>query len=152
VGRARVLSINLLSGIARLRLENTGEVVELTTDELRNQFGTAVRPADLQEVVEAPIRERQAKLDRDFVAVLSPVQQRGGAAGEVSIDTTALEGFAEGEGDEGPIEEGAGGEEGARRRRRRGRRGGRRRRGEGASAEVGEVEGASEPGEVAPAD
>lgn len=132
-GRARVLSINLIRGVARLRMENTGEVVELGTDALRAQYGTAVRPAELEEVVEAPLRERQSRLDRDLVAVLTPVPARvravGGAALEegASVALDEAEQASEGLGDGA---EGEAGEDGTRRRRRRGRRGGRRRRGE----------------------
>jgi cell fate regulator YaaT (PSP1 superfamily) len=129
VGRARVLSINLLSGVARLRLETSGEVVEISTDELRAQFGTAVRPAELEEVIEAPVRERQARLDRDFVAVLTPAPSRAprrAAAvedeGDDEVDEAAESGSAAVAMDE------AAPDGDAPRRRRRGRRGGRRRR------------------------
>ena len=132
VGRARVLSINLLSGVARLRLENTGEVVEITTDALRAQFGSAVRPVELDEVVEAPIRERQARLDRDLVAVLTPTSERapGRAAPlvdddiEADLDESGADGVtASTDGTDGDAID-----PDAPRRRRRGRRGGRRRR------------------------
>ncbi|MFN8639343.1 MAG: regulatory iron-sulfur-containing complex subunit RicT [Dehalococcoidia bacterium] len=144
-GRARVLSINLLRGVARLRMENTGEVIELGTDELRNQFGTAVRPAELEEVVESPIRQRQARLDRDLVAVLRPVAERPLRIVEDEAGL-ALAADSDDETSEGGTE---GGEEGARRRRRRGRRGGRRRRGE-PNAE-GAVDGAASAEEGTPA-
>jgi hypothetical protein len=146
VGRARVLSINLLSGVARLRLEHTGEVIELSTDALRAQFGTAVRPEELEEVVEAPLRERQAQLDRDFLAVLSPVAER--ASARVVVTEIDLEGSLEADAEDGAPEGGEAGEDGHRKRRRRGRRGGRRRRGEGAA----QAEGASEEAEATPAD
>ncbi|MCC6237467.1 MAG: hypothetical protein IT299_07820 [Dehalococcoidia bacterium] len=154
VGRARVLSINLLRGVARLRLEHSGEVVELTTDELRSQFGTAVRPAELEEVVEAPIRERQSRLDRDLVAVLTPVEERRRPARVVVEETASVEviDLEADDAEDGAIlaEGGEAGEAGEaddapRKRRRRGRRGGRRRRGEGG------VEGAETP-EGAPTD
>ncbi len=150
-GRARVLSINLLSGVARLRLENTGEVVELSTDALRAQFGTAVRPAELDEVVEAPLRDRQARLDRDLVAVLTPVSTRPRPVAPESDDGSRSEAL-NGDADRASAESGAdstmdeAGEEGARRRRRRGRRGGRRRRGYGSAvdgADAGESDGAA---------
>jgi len=108
IGRARVLSINLIRGVVRLRFESSGEVVEMTTDELRGQFGTAVRPADLEARIEVPIRRRQAQLDENLVAVLTPV---GVAPAARSADESG-----DGDGDDQP------------RRRRRGRRGGRRRR------------------------
>ena len=127
VGRARVLSINLLSGVARLRLENTGEVVELTTDALRAQFGSAVRPVELDEVVEAPIRARQARLDNNLVAVLTPTSTRAPSRdepaavvdGDGDLDDAGANAVASEDGEIDPD---------APRRRRRGRRGGRRRR------------------------
>lgn len=139
-GRARVLSINLLRGVARLRMENTGEVVEIGTDELRRQFGTAVRPAELEEVVESPLRQRQARLDRDLVAVLTPVTERMARIAESDDALTE-----NGDNDvEDALEGSESGEEGTRRRRRRGRRGGRRRRGEGVAEGEAGAEGASE--------
>lgn len=109
VGRARVLGINLIKGVSRLRIESSGEIVELSTDELRAQFGTAVRPADLETTVEDPARERQARLDRNMVGLLTPVAH----------PTTGSDEGASQEAEDGPDRS---------RRRRRGRRGGRRRR------------------------
>ncbi len=174
VGRARVLSINLLRGVARLRLEHSGEVIELSTDELRNQFGTAVRPAELEEVVEGPIRERQSRLDRDFVAVLTPVEERRRPARAVVVESASLEVRAAsevrpgvdletdraedtddtdvrgeaGDDDGTPLE---GGDDAPRKRRRRGRRGGRRRRGDAGTAEAN-GESSAGVAESAPAD
>ncbi|MSP21415.1 MAG: hypothetical protein EXR66_00050 [Dehalococcoidia bacterium] len=127
VGRARVLSINLLSGVARLRLENTGEVVEITTDALRAQFGSAVRPAELDEVVEAPIRQRQARLDNNLVAVLTPTSTRAPSRTEPADDAD-IEGSLEEPGENAVASADGEVDPDAPRRRRRGRRGGRRRR------------------------
>ena len=113
MGRARVLSINLIRGMCRLRFENSGEIVEITTDDLRAQFGTAVRPADLEAVVEAPIRRRQQNLDDNLVAVMTPV----GAAASPAPSSAGERTEASSESGEEPTT-----------RRRRGRRGGRRRR------------------------
>ncbi|MEZ4502464.1 MAG: regulatory iron-sulfur-containing complex subunit RicT [Dehalococcoidia bacterium] len=129
IGRARVLSINLLRGVARLRFESSGEIVEMSTDELRGQFGTAVRPAELEAQIEAPIRRRQAQLDDNLVAVLEPV----GAATERSNDRSERS---------GPSDDGTDAD-GQPRRRRRGRRGGRRRRRGGEGAEGQGTDGSS---------
>ena len=115
VGRARVISLNTLKGQVRMRLDETGEVIELSADELRAQYGSAVRPEELEQQVEEPLR-RQDRQRRDaLVATLKPVTTRS---------------------DTPPVDDGeqpaAGGETGEgekpKRRRRRGRRGGRRRR------------------------
>ena len=52
VGRAKVLSINSLQQRVRLRLDDTGEVLEMHADDLRAQFGTTVRPEELEQTVE----------------------------------------------------------------------------------------------------
>lgn len=139
VGRAKVLNLNVLSGIARLRLDATGEIVEMTTEELKSQYGTAVRPEELDAVVEQPIRERQARLDRDLVAVMTPVS--------APARTVASNGDTPEDLDAPPFAENGASEDGEPRRRRRGRRGGRRRRradggegGEGGASEDGGTE------------
>ena len=131
VGRARVISIGTLKGIVRMRLDDTGEVIEMTADELRAQYGSAVRPEELEQRVEEPAR-RQDRSRRDgLVATLDPAaarDRRPDAAGEAPPDGGVEDASA------------AGGEDGQpRRRRRRGRRGGRRRRpGDGAADGGGE--------------
>lgn len=114
-GRAKVLSVNALKQIVRLRFDQTGEVVEIPADDLRAQYGTAVRPVDLEESVEEPERRRDRDRQQATVAVLSPVAARAEAGS----------GEARGSGSD---EAGSGEAEAPKRRRRRGRRGGRRRR------------------------
>ena len=73
VGRAKVISINALTEVVRLRIDETGEVIEIPAAQLRSQYGTAVRPADLEDQVEAPIRERDRELRDNFLDVLTPI-------------------------------------------------------------------------------
>ena len=61
IGRAKVLSVNSLRQVVRLRFDETGEVVEMSADELRKQYGTAVRPEELEPVVEEPARRRDRR-------------------------------------------------------------------------------------------
>ncbi|MSQ29565.1 MAG: hypothetical protein EXR68_03645, partial [Dehalococcoidia bacterium] len=61
VGRARVLSINALTEVVRMRIEDTNEVVEMPGAALRQQYGTTVRPVELEDEVERPIHAQ----DRD---------------------------------------------------------------------------------------
>ncbi len=72
VGNARVTSVNALTQMVRLRMES-GQNIDIPADELRAQYGTAVRPADLQEEVEAPIRSRDDALRDALIARLTPV-------------------------------------------------------------------------------
>ena len=127
VGRAKVLSVNALKQVVRLRFDETGEVVEIPADDLRKQYGSAVRPEELEAVVEEPLRQQDRRRREATFAVLSPVDAPStvGAAATVSIGAPAS------------AEAGPDGsdEPGAPRRRRRGRRGGRRRRGSGEGSE-----------------
>ncbi len=72
VGNARVTSVNALTQLVRLRMES-GQVIDIPADELRAQYGTAVRPADLEDDVEAPIRSRDEALRDALLARLTPV-------------------------------------------------------------------------------
>ena len=119
IGHARVLSVNVLKQVVRLRFDQTGEVVEMSADDLGAQYGTAVRPLDLEETFEQPIRDRDQARQDNLLAVVTPVQEPPQRSS-----------------DQQPADEGtsAAGGEGQRRRRRRGRRGGRRRnRGDGSA-------------------
>ncbi len=73
VGRAKVLSINALSEVVRMRMDETGEVVEMPAAALRQQYGTAVRPVDLEEDVERPLHEQDRDRRDNLLAVLEPV-------------------------------------------------------------------------------
>ncbi|MBM3140545.1 MAG: hypothetical protein FJZ92_10205 [Chloroflexi bacterium] len=139
VGRAKVLSVNTLKQLVRLRFDETGEVVEMGADELRAQYGTAVRPEELEATVEEPRRQKERRIRETTIAVLEPVGAGAVGAGALNGEDGEDGEAAEGADGEGP--EAASGEE-PRRRRRRGRRGGRRRRrgGEGGGSEDGGAE------------
>jgi hypothetical protein len=115
VGRAKVLSMNSLKQLVRLRMDDTGEVIEIHADELRKQYGNAVRPEELEAQVEEPLRRRDAQIQEAFVAVISPV---GGPTAIIAAESETTISEVESEDGEAP-----------RRRRRRGRRGGRGRGG-----------------------
>ena len=73
IGNARVTSVNALTQLVRLRMES-GQVIDIPADELRAQYGTAVRPADLEEEVEAPLKSRDQALRDALLARLTPVE------------------------------------------------------------------------------
>ncbi len=73
-GNARVISVNALSQLVRMRMES-GQIIDIPADELRAQYGTAVRPVDVQDEVEAPIRDRDRALHDALLARLTPVDQ-----------------------------------------------------------------------------
>lgn len=141
-GRAKVLSLNTLKQLVRLRFDETGEVVEISAEELRQQYGTAVRPEELEATVEQPRREKDRRIRDSTIAVMEPVRERPARRSP----SAAPPGPAA---PAGPRAAGDGGEaqpsddDQPRRRRRRGRRGGRRRRGagEGGAGEGGGGEG-----------
>jgi cell fate regulator YaaT (PSP1 superfamily) len=119
-GRAKVLSINTLKQVVRMRMDATGEVIEIPADELRRQYGSAVRPEELEAAVEEPLRTQDRERQESLVAVLQPVSERATSAGE-----RGPKGGESATGDDGQ----------PKRRRRRGRRGGRRRRKDGGDGE-----------------
>ena len=117
VGRARVISVGTLKQTVRMRMDETNEVIEISAEEFASQYGSAVRPEELDATVEERVRRQDRDRRDNLVATLEPVaapsSERQRPPGEASQQ---------------PEQEG--GEERAK-RRRRGRRGGRRRRGRG---------------------
>ena len=73
VGRAKVISINAISETVRMRMDDTNEIVEMPAAALREQYGTAVRPADLEDDVERAIHEQDRERRENFLGVLEPV-------------------------------------------------------------------------------
>ena len=114
VGRAKILSIDALRQLVRIRLDGSGEVMEIEADQLRAQYGTTVRPEELEATVEEPARAEARALQAATIAVLEPVDE--------PPERPASDAATDDEGSE---------ESKKPRRRRRGRRGGRRRRGRG---------------------
>ncbi|MGE0135330.1 MAG: stage 0 sporulation family protein [Dehalococcoidia bacterium] len=132
VGRARVLSMNSLKQLVRLRLDDTGEVIEIAADELRKQYGNAVRPEELEAQVEEPLRRRDRQLRDAFVAPIAPVDAPAPGTLDLIGEAEAIAAAAE---------DGAGSPasgDPTRKRRRRGRRGGRNRRPGGAEGTTSE--------------
>lgn len=111
VGRARVLSHSTLKGLVRMRLDDTGEVIEISADELRAQYGTAVRPEELEQQIEDPARSQDQHRRDTLIATLEPIDT---PSNKRSLTTNSEEAS---EGDSPK----------PKRRRRRGRRGGRKR-------------------------
>ena len=97
VGVAKVASLNVLKQTVTLRLEEGYATLEMPVDELRLQYGTAVRPVEVAEVVDAAL-----------------------LAEEKAVESTA--GVAPAEGETAGGEQAS---QRRRRRRRRGRRGSR---------------------------
>jgi cell fate regulator YaaT (PSP1 superfamily) len=75
-GRAKVLSVDALAQKVRMRLDETGEIIEVPADELRQQYGTVVRPEELESTIEEPARAEADALARNTIAVLEPVTER----------------------------------------------------------------------------
>jgi cell fate regulator YaaT (PSP1 superfamily) len=150
VGRAKVLSVNSLQQVVRLRFDETGEIVEIPADELRKQYGSAVRPEELEAQVEEPLRRRDRQLQDSLVAVIAPTDRPPAAAfdtyraslgiDDAPVNGGAFEAAVDGDATDGSVDGTPDGEQ--RRRRRRGRRGG---RGRNRSADGG-TGGASEAG------
>ena len=108
-GVARVVGLSVLKQRVTLRLEETGVYHEMAADELRLQYGLAVRPVELIEQVEKPMFEEEER-------ALSPLS----TPPSVEIET------AEGEAGRvaAPVPSGGSPQRARRRRRRRRRRGG----------------------------
>ena len=139
-GRARVISINTLKQIVRMRLDETNEVIEIPADELRAQYGAAVRPEELEDQVEGPVRRQDRDRRDNLVATLEPVTAPARASSASGASRSAAPAGEAAAGADGQGEGAADGSgEQPRRRRRRGRRGGRRRRGGGDGTGGGEA-------------
>jgi cell fate regulator YaaT (PSP1 superfamily) len=73
VGRARILNIDAMRQVVRLRLDGTREIVEIPANDLRRQYGITVRPTDLEDEVEAEVHREDRERRDNLVAVLEPV-------------------------------------------------------------------------------
>jgi cell fate regulator YaaT (PSP1 superfamily) len=67
VGPAKVIGLSVLKHTVTLRLED-GNTLEMTVEEMRLQYGTAVRPVEVVEQVDASIKAQEQ------VAVAAPVE------------------------------------------------------------------------------
>lgn len=62
VGVARVMSLNILKHTVTLQLEEGHGILEIPVEELRLQYGTAVRPIEVVEEVDASVRAQEGAL------------------------------------------------------------------------------------------
>lgn len=115
-GRARVISVGTLKQTVRMRMDDTNEVIEMPAAELASQYGSAVRPEELDTTVEERVRRQDRDRRDNLVATIEPVDA---PSGERPRRPAASQQEQQTSGEERP------------KRRRRGRRGGRRRRGGG---------------------
>ena len=113
-GEAKVNSVNLMSKMVRLWLTEQHQVVEMSVTELQMQYGLTVRPIELVEQIEAPLKRQPPP------AAPATDDDASGAAPPDGSGATAVVDAIGGTG------------ESAEKRRRRGRRGGRNRRRPGA--------------------
>lgn len=110
-GEAKVNSVNLMSKTVRLWLTDQHQVMEMPVAELQMQYGLTVRPIELVEQIEAPLKRGETD-DKPIIEHLPAPIDAAGAATNPSSSSA----------------EGDGGAESGEKRRRRGRRGGRNRR------------------------
>lgn len=75
VGKAKVLSINALTEMVRLRFEDSGQIIEISTEAVKRQMGTAIRPEELDAEFEEALREKDRRRTENLVAVLAPVSR-----------------------------------------------------------------------------
>ena len=75
VGKAKVLSINALTEMVRLRFEESGQIIEISTEAVKRQMGTAIRPDELDAEFEEALREKDRRRTENLVAVLAPVSR-----------------------------------------------------------------------------
>lgn len=75
VGKAKVLSINALTEMVRLRFEESGQIIEISTEAVKRQMGTAIRPDELDAEFEEALREKDRRRTDNLVAVLAPVSR-----------------------------------------------------------------------------
>jgi cell fate regulator YaaT (PSP1 superfamily) len=99
-GVAKVVGVNVVKETVSLRLEDNLTTIEIPAIEMRLQYGTAVRPLEVMQEVEAPVHEKES----------APREKAAAPAGPASSPEETG----------GPAEEG---KPAGRRRRRRGRRG-----------------------------
>jgi cell fate regulator YaaT (PSP1 superfamily) len=88
-GKAKVLSINALTEMVRLRFEESGQIIEISTDAVKRQMGTTLRPDELDAEFEEALREKDRRRSETLVAVMTPVDRPlrdASAAGGPVID------------------------------------------------------------------
>ncbi|MBM4411481.1 MAG: hypothetical protein FJ037_09235, partial [Chloroflexi bacterium] len=92
VGRARVISINAINETVRLRMDESGQVIELAAETIRRQMGTAIRPEELDGDVEEAVRREDEERRALFLAALEPTDRRSGRrSSRAAFDATGRE-------------------------------------------------------------
>ncbi len=141
-GEAKVNSINAMKRTVTLWLTEQRQVLEMPVAELQMQYGLTVRPIELVEQIEAPLKMQQAD---------AAAPEAFGAAPEALVQPASA---PETTPDSAPVANTAptDGADADAKRRRRGRRGGRNRRreGGGGGGGGGEVSGGPPPGPPGP--
>ncbi|MEX1023378.1 MAG: regulatory iron-sulfur-containing complex subunit RicT, partial [Dehalococcoidia bacterium] len=74
-GKAKVLSINAMTEMVRLRFDETGQIIEISTDAVKRQMGTTLRPDELDAEFEEALREKDRRRTETLVAVLQPIDR-----------------------------------------------------------------------------
>ncbi|MQC19437.1 MAG: hypothetical protein DWG83_02545, partial [Chloroflexi bacterium] len=74
-GKAKVLSINALTEMVRLRFEESGQIIEISTEAVKRQMGTTLRPEELDAEIEEALREKDRRRTENLVAVLAPIDR-----------------------------------------------------------------------------
>ena len=120
-GEAKVNSVNVMKKTVTLWLTEQHQLMEMPAIDLQMQYGLTVRPVELVEQIEAPLRNGAAAPEPEPERPESEVPATEAAA------SAAEPAPAPGERRES-VERATGAEDGAQKRRRRGRRGGRNRR------------------------
>ena len=67
-------------------IDENGEVIEIEADALRAQYGTQVRPEELDATVEGPARDEARALQEATIAILEPVDR---PADRIDSDTSS---------------------------------------------------------------
>jgi hypothetical protein len=61
-GNAKLIGINVPKQTVSLQIVEGLTIVEMTIEELRGQYGTAIRPAEVEEEAAAPVPETKAEV------------------------------------------------------------------------------------------
>jgi len=75
VGKAKVLSINALTEMVRLRFEDSGQIIEISTEAVKRQMGTTLRPDELDAEFEEALRDKDRRRTENLIAVIQPIER-----------------------------------------------------------------------------
>lgn len=126
-GEAKVRSINAMKRTVSLWLTEAHQVIEMPAVDLQMQYGLTVRPVELVEEIEAPLKQAPTETTEGETALAHGEAEASSTGGEQQPSQQGQPQPPAGPPQTGQQQPGAEGE----RRRRRGRRGGRNRRRDG---------------------